>query len=790
MSFFKKYAMYGSAVAASLVLAVALLLSGPAHKASAVITAVAFSAPEQAASLTETWTASFITGSTTPLTTITVAYPTTFVTPATMTGVTVTGGTMGAGCVPSSVTSNGVGLITITVPGGAPCTPTAIETITLVIPAVTNGSALMYTGAIVPTATAGFSIGTNADAAVAKAAATGIFNLTATKSPTTSVAADGASTVSVTFTSSNTATLSNTGSGGVLVYTVTTDVGVFPSTPTTTGVGFGAPVAVTTPVQTVSTNSTASMTAAATLSVIVRAPTSPGTSTVIFRATPANGGQAVIEGSTQITWIAATTQGAPASGSVTPAAPVTITQTGSTAPPLTFTYVDANGNPPIPGGTVTCTTTLGSLTATTLGGATGVPGQSISGSLPVGGSFTVTLTGGGLGGTATVTCTVNSISVSKTVTISGTATVMTLRLVRNQGTAAAPAIFDKTTMRNTSTTSTTSMTDEGIILAQLKDASGNSIAAGTVIFTMTGPAGFTLGFTNGTATVRFGQMPLINPQGVGTGSCGGAGALAPALTGTTCSSAVNQGYAGTGSPAAQAGIRTDATSAAPDPVGTYTVTATYTNTDATQVTANTTFKLVKSPASVSVGTVPAGVPVGGTATLTFVCKDADGNGCANGTAIGINVANASLIAQDPQLGTTGSTGVNCWTDDTGTCKVTLIGVQAGTTQVVGNNGTLTAVATVTVGGVSPTATGTTPAGGTGTFDRPIPSIGVNTAIWGGGSVSQLAAAVASAGGISVTVFVNGAPVVLIPGAPDFVNAAFNAAFPTGVPAGTIVLVVK
>jgi len=790
LSFFKKYALYGSAVAASLVLAVALLLSAPANKASAAISAVTFSAPEQASSLTETWTSTFVTGSTTTLTTIIAAFPTVFVTPATLTGVTVTGATIT--CPATGATSNGVGLVTISVAGGD-CDPTTVDTLTVVIPGVTNGAAAMYAGAAAPTATTGFSIGTNGDAAVAKAAATGIFNLTATKSPTTSVAADGASTVAVTFTTSNTATLSNTGSAGALVYTVNTDVGTFPTTPTETGSGFTGIVAVTTPVQTVSAASEAGMTAGTaptTFNVVVRAPTSPGTSTVIFRATPAGGGQAVIEGSTQITWIAATTQGAPASGSVTPAAPQTITQTGSVV--LTFTYVDANGNPPIPGGTVTCTTTLGSLTATTLGAATGVPGQSISGSLPVGGSFTVTLTGGGLGGTATVTCTVNAISVSKVVTISGTATVMTLRLVRNQTATGvnAPSIFDKTTMRNTATTSTTSMTDEGIILAQLKDAAGNSIAAGSVLFTMTGPAGFTMGFTNGTTVVRSAQMSLINPQGVGTASCGGAGVAAPTIVGTSCTSAVNVGYAGTGNPAAQAGIRTDATSAAPDPIGKYTVTATYTNTDATQVTANTSFTLVKSPASVTVGTAPAGVPVGGTATLTFVCKDADGNGCANGTAIGINVANASLIAQDPQLGTTGSTGVNCWTDDTGVCKVTLIGVQAGTTQVVGNNGTLTAVATVVVGGVAPTATGTTPAGGTGTFDRPIPSIGVNTAIWGGGSVSQLAAAVASAGGISVTVFVNGAPVVLIPGAPDFVNAAFNAAFPTGVPAGTIVLVVK
>lgn len=93
---------------------------------------------------------------------------------------------------------------------------------------------------------------------------------------------------------------------------------------------------------------------------------------------------------------------------------------------------------------------------------------------------------------------------------------------------------------------------------------------------------------------------------------------------------------------------------------------------------------------------------------------------------------------------------------------------------------------------TPTARATGPAvGGPGTFDRDIPDVGVNTAVWNGGTVDQLAAACAAAGGISVTVYVDGKPLVLIPGAPAFVNAAFNAAFPDGsVPSGTIVLVVR
>jgi len=781
LSFIKKYGLYGSAVAVALVLAAAMLLAGPVKKAEAVFaTAANFNAPIQAAGLTETWSMSgWTSGTTTNLTSVTVTFPgTTFTIPAAPT-VTVTGG--GAACTVSGATTtvatNTVVVATIT--GVCNAGVTGLVTVAGVVNPVVAANI----------AQAGFTLATSNDVAAGATNTNpiGIWNLTATKSPTTSVAADGASTVSVTFVNSVAAAQSNTGSGTARSITLNTDVGTIAQTPVNTGT-FTVWDAVVPPTQQAQATLAASLSAAGQFVAVIKAPSSPGTSTVIVRATPASGGQAVIIGSTQITWVAATSQGAPASGSANSPA-TTITQNGSVL--ITFTFVDANGNAPIPGGTVTCTTTLGLLTVpSTLGSQAGFPGQAVTGSLPVGGVFTITLTGGGLGGSATVTCTVNNISVSRVITISGTATVMTLRFVRNQGTAAAPAIFDKGSIRNTGTTSTTSYTDEGIVLASLKDANGNAIAAGNVSFTLTGPAGFTLGFVGVTAagaTPAGAQMPPMNSQAVvdATAICQGGGAGAG-----TCTSHVITGGGGTGVPAAQAFLLENATSASPDPIGKYTVTATYTNTDATVVTANTSFTMVKSTAAIATGTVPAGIPVGGTASATFTCKDTDGNACASGTAIGINVAAANVLAQDPSgVGGTGQ-ALNIWTNDAGVATVTLIGVTAGTTQVVANSGTLTAVMTVTVGGVAATPTGTAPAGGTGTFDRPIPSIGVNTAIWGGGSVSQLAAAVASAGGISVTVFVNGAPVVLIPGAPDFVNAAFNAAFPAGVPAGTIVLVVK
>ena len=69
--------------------------------------------------------------------------------------------------------------------------------------------------------------------------------------------------------------------------------------------------------------------------------------------------------------------------------------------------------------------------------------------------------------------------------------------------------------------------------------------------------------------------------------------------------------------------------------------------------------------------------------------------------------------------------------------------------------------------------------------------GVNSLVWGGGTEQQLLAAMRAVDGISVTVLVNGEPIVLIPGAPAFVNRTFREVFPGGsVPAGTSVLVVR
>ena len=68
--------------------------------------------------------------------------------------------------------------------------------------------------------------------------------------------------------------------------------------------------------------------------------------------------------------------------------------------------------------------------------------------------------------------------------------------------------------------------------------------------------------------------------------------------------------------------------------------------------------------------------------------------------------------------------------------------------------------------------------------------GVNLTTYGGGTVAELGAAGVTAGATSISVTIDGAFVVYVVGAPEFVNAAFSALYPTGVASGTVVLVVK
>ena len=66
--------------------------------------------------------------------------------------------------------------------------------------------------------------------------------------------------------------------------------------------------------------------------------------------------------------------------------------------------------------------------------------------------------------------------------------------------------------------------------------------------------------------------------------------------------------------------------------------------------------------------------------------------------------------------------------------------------------------------------------------------GVTLTTYGGGTVAQLEADASTAGATSVSVTDSGTFVVLVVGAPSFVNEDFDNLFPDGVPANTVVLV--
>lgn len=77
----------------------------------------------------------------------------------------------------------------------------------------------------------------------------------------------------------------------------------------------------------------------------------------------------------------------------------------------------------------------------------------------------------------------------------------------------------------------------------------------------------------------------------------------------------------------------------------------------------------------------------------------------------------------------------------------------------------------------------------GEFDRPITDAGLTGVVWGGGTIDALVAQL-PAGTTSVTVFADGRAVTFIPGAPEFVNAAFRALFADGVIPDRTILVVR
>lgn len=80
--------------------------------------------------------------------------------------------------------------------------------------------------------------------------------------------------------------------------------------------------------------------------------------------------------------------------------------------------------------------------------------------------------------------------------------------------------------------------------------------------------------------------------------------------------------------------------------------------------------------------------------------------------------------------------------------------------------------------------------GGGGFTGDVADEGASLVVYNGGTVAQLMADAAAEGVLTVSVTVGGEWVVLVVGAPSFVNEEFEGAFPNGVPEGTPVVLFK
>lgn len=393
--------------------------------------------------------------------------------------------------------------------------------------------------------------------------------------------------------------------------------------------------------------------------------------------------------------------------------------------------------------------------------------QSCSAQTDGNGQIIPTLYGLGGGGISTVTFTVRGTSVTGSTTVIISALPATLELSGRRSNSAT-SLIAKGVVRNTD--STTTDQDELMVVAVARDGSGNVVGAGQVTFTLTGPGGHTILFA--TAVEAAGLTvtgTACSVSGAGTNSC--VDAIEPAAAGATTPS--------------HAVAYINVNSTAGEPLGTYTVTATVAGNNAT-ITGTMTFTLARGPASLSIADIP-NLGLGASQSVPITCRDADGNPCPSGTLVQVNVSNANLIAQNAATGTTGITVGDLRTTDAGIATVSLIGVTPGSTNIVANVATITAVKAVTVGTAPAAPVTPPPAAGTGTFTGgTIAPAGVSIVAFTG-TTAQLNTAGTTARAVSVSATVGGRMITFVVGAPDFVNAEFNAAFPTGL-SGTLVII--
>ena len=274
---------------AEFTVAVVLLLgSSPRVASAALVVPPVFTAPIQAAGLTETWTVNGWQGSVpNHITSATVTFPAGFVIPNSPT-VTVTANALACTVRTATRTDQSV-VIAVT---GSCETSAAVGRQSITIAGVTNPTAA---GTL---AAADFKVATNVDSETSATASVVIWGITT--NPTVCTTTGELSTAEVTFVSTGGGVAANTGSGRAAALQVTLSAGSFRWTPFFTG--------------TLGTIDNAGVTAAsAPASVAVGV--SPGSSlvvgvglsgatvvTVTLRVTPTTGGTAVVLGSRDVTF--------------------------------------------------------------------------------------------------------------------------------------------------------------------------------------------------------------------------------------------------------------------------------------------------------------------------------------------------------------------------------------------------------------------------------------------------------------------------------------------------------
>lgn len=621
MTQIKKFAWSASSVALAALLAVTILVSVPTKTASAAVSAVNFTAPVQATNLTETWSVAFQTDNAAGLAatnTITVTFPTSFTIPASPT-VTAAGGWAGATF--TATTSGSV--VTVTVSAGT----LAQNTLgTFTIAGIKNPSAnTALTGATTATATAGFAVATSlaGDVAVADATPPQVWDVAIGATPT-SVPGDGASTVALTFTASNAGAAQNTGSATAQVMTIATDLGTFTAASAGGGTISAGNTALATGSQSMALDIQAGVINTTAETATLKAPNSTGTATVTVKVTPSTGGAAVTIGIRTISFTApAALPGSVASGSITPTTAINVTTTGNSGN-ITATFVDANGNAPIPGATLSVNTTLGVLTAGT--GVTTCTNQSCTGTLASNGQATVTLTGGGVAGTATVTFTVGGVSVSKTVVITGAVDTMTAVVQADADGAGAGTSFT-----NASTPGAGTFGAGGGVRISVdpKDSAGNRVPGVSPAITVSPSGCVTIGATTASTATAAATTVLT----AGNGSVGATCTLTATSGTKTATATITIG-------AALASTSTlEITASDMSTVATQTITVTVKSSSGQLAQDGTSVTLVVSAGAVATSTV---LTVDGVATFTYVSP---------GTAQQVNLtAVAGSVTQSKAIG--------------------------------------------------------------------------------------------------------------------------------------------